>query len=259
MNLPEPGMGGVFLPGLALGGVILHPAVFQTRDVSNQLFEIEDNQTRYHSIDSGPIFEMTSHMKYLIPTLLVLLLAGCATHPLGMTDTEWASLTPRQQLEASREQAHIDNERRLKQMEIDLKREELRHKQERLELETDVANGMIARRTEICIGGPKCPGSEETSFILPIGQFAYVDKVVFQAHDRIGRRHGAKVDIYADRQKVADSIDIKKDGTRHEVFVGMIARNIVIKETEDDEVRFKFIKVFGEKLDASQMNVTIIK
>lgn len=198
-------------------------------------------------------------MKQIIISLLFLFLVGCATHPLGMSDDEWTVLSPEQQFEASKEQARLDNERRLKQMENELRREELRLKGEQLQLEADIANGMIAQRKDICIGGPKCPGDEGNLYILSIGDFAYVDKITFHADDRIGRRHRAKVDVYADRTRIAKDIDIKKAGATHEVFVGTVARNIVFKAIEDDEVRFHTIKVFGRKLGDPETKITIIE
>ncbi|SEP18820.1 hypothetical protein [Aquisalimonas asiatica] len=64
-------------------------------------------------------------------TLSIALLAGCATtsHPLGMTEDEWARLSPEQQLDARQHQAELDQEERARRAEA----ARLAAEQERLE------------------------------------------------------------------------------------------------------------------------------
>lgn len=79
--------------------------------------------------------------KKLIQTLLMfsatLILAGCTTYPLNMSEDEWLQLTPAQQLEARERQAEIDQAERKRRAEAarlaaERERRETELRQERL-------------------------------------------------------------------------------------------------------------------------------
>lgn len=63
-----------------------------------------------------------------------------------------------------------------------------------------------------CIGGSKC-GPRELRF--DFGYLRPLESLSFYAHDRIGDRHEAKVNILLNNQLFVANLDIKKDGYTH--------------------------------------------
>ncbi len=131
--------------------------------------------------------------------------------------------------------------------------------QERLEEEQEINAGMIARFDEICIGGSRCPDRDKKEHIYSLRQFVYVDKIVFTAHDNIGKKHNATIDIFADRIPVAENVDIKRHGSEQTIFVGEITRNIVIRIHNNDEVVIQRLKVFGSPFNIDKPKIIITK
>ncbi|MGL1863612.1 MAG: hypothetical protein OCC46_13895 [Pseudodesulfovibrio sp.] len=199
-------------------------------------------------------------IQYLLITgcIFILLLAmGCAHYPLDMSETEWNRLTSEQQFEARQQQAVLNHERDILRETKRLEREALKAEQIKLQHEKDVANGMIYQAGSICMGGSRCPDRDKDSHIYSLGNLAFVDTIVFSAHDNVGNKHGATLAIYADNHLVADNVDIKRQGSTQTLFVGKIARNIVIKVRNDDEVYIESLKVFGELLDPEKTRIII--
>jgi len=202
---------------------------------------------------------MQRHTHFITTCLLglLLLVAACAHYPLNMSEAEWNRLNPEQQLEARKQQATIDQERAELRAQERREEEARRAEQERLQYEHDVAEGMIRQYSTACIGGSRCPDGNNKSHIFSLQQFAFVDKIMFTAHDNIGNKHGATIAIYADQQLIADNMDIKRQGHTHTVFVGAVARNIIVKIRNDDEVQIENFKVFGELLDSGNTRFLI--
>ena len=74
-------------------------------------------------------------MKHLLfSLLLLLLLAGCSSNPLGISDSDWEMMTPEQQHEARLEQARIDEAERIRRAAAAEAR-----RQEELRLEKELA------------------------------------------------------------------------------------------------------------------------
>lgn len=186
-----------------------------------------------------------------------MLFAGCAHYPLNMSEEEWERLTPQQQMDARERQARIDKDHALRMEKLRLEREEEEAKQAKLEEQQDIDAGMIARFGETCIGGSRCPHSDKKEEIYSLRQFVYVDKVVFSAHDNIGNKHNATLDIYADRVRVAENVDIKRNGSEQTIFIGEITRNIIFRIHNDDEVKITQVKVFGSPLNLDKSKFII--
>ena len=197
----------------------------------------------------------------LIPCLLaaLMLLTGCAHYPLNMTEEEWVRLTPGQQLDARERQAKIDKAHALEMEKMRLKEEAKMAEQARLEEEQDIEAGMIARFGDICMGGSRCPDKDKKEHIYSLRQFVYVDKIVFTAHDNVGKKHNATIDIFADRLPVAEDLDIKQRGGEQTIFVGEITRNIIFRIHNDDEVKISEVKVFGSPFRMDDPKIIITK
>lgn len=189
--------------------------------------------------------------------LCLLFVVGCARYPLGMSEAEWQQLTPQQQLEARQQQSLLDEKRAARNEAARLERERIAAEERRIQYEKDVANGMIRQFSPFCMGGSKCPGDDPQVKIFNLGGFVYVDKVVFRAKDNIGKKHNAVIAIYADNQLVVGNLDIKRRGSDHELFVGTMARNIIFKIVDDDEVKVEGLKVYGQYLDADGARILI--
>lgn len=185
-----------------------------------------------------------------ITLCLMLLLGACAHYPLNMSETEWNRLTPEQQLEARKQQAAMDKERAIEREKARLAREARQVEEARIQRERDVRDGMVHQFGAVCIGGSRCPDSEKKQHIYSLHRFAFVDKIEFAAHDNIGNKHGATIAVQADDCLIEKSIDIKRAGSVHTIFVGKVARNILVTIQNDDEVMLEYLKVFGTPLDA---------
>ncbi|WP_210772242.1 hypothetical protein [Pseudodesulfovibrio sp. zrk46] len=202
-------------------------------------------------------FTMQNIIARIIPVFMVaLLLAGCAHYPLNMTEEEWTRLSPQQQMDARERQARLDQERAIEMEKVRLEQARKEAEQTRLEEQQEIEAGMIAKYTGVCIGGSRCPGGEK-EHIYSLGQFAYVDKIVFKAHDNIGKKHNATVDIFADRIPVAENVDIKQHGSDHTFFVGEITRNIIVKVHNDDEVKITELRIYGSPLKLDKPRIII--
>jgi len=196
----------------------------------------------------------------LIISLLaaLMLITGCAHYPLNLTEEEWERLTPQQQLDARERQTKLDHEHALAREKMRMEQAAKEAEQARLEEEQDIDAGMIARFSEICMGGSRCPDPDKDEHIYSLRQFVYVDKIVFTADDNIGKKHNATVNIFADRLPIAENVDIKRQGSEQTIFVGEITRNIIFRINSDDEVRIHQLKVFGSpfKIDKPQVIIT---
>jgi hypothetical protein len=173
-----------------------------------------------------------------------LFLLGCSMHPLGISDEEWNQLTPEQKLEAHKQEEANRLERMRLRQEEEKRRQQEQKRREKLELEQDLAAGMLMQyHPEVVrvIGGKD---NDFQELILSLQRPAYVDKVVFHADDLIGRHHEGKLAVYADGVLIKDRIDIKKRGKWHQVLVARLARNISFRAV-DDEVHVNRVKVYG--------------
>lgn len=82
-------------------------------------------------------------MRASIPLLVALLLSGCTTYPLGLDEESWQQLSPQQKLEASQQQAELDQARDLRlAREAEARAEEARRE----------ANELMLRRREAAYG-----------------------------------------------------------------------------------------------------------
>ncbi len=82
-------------------------------------------------------------MRALIPLLVALLFSGCTTYPLGLDEESWRQLSPQQKLEASQQQAELDQARDLRlAREAEARAEEARRE----------ANELMLRRREAAYG-----------------------------------------------------------------------------------------------------------
>lgn len=200
------------------------------------------------------------HVSHIILIgMMALFMVGCAHYPLGMSEAEWNRLSPAQKLEARKEQAALDQQRALEREKLRLEREALEVERARKQRERDLAEGMIHRFGPVCFGGSRCPDRDRKGYVYSLGKLAYVDKVVFTAHDNIGNKHGPTIDIRADDKLVAEDVDIKRNGSTRTIFVGKVARNIVVSIHSDDEVEIEEMKVFGQYLDTGEAQILIIQ
>lgn len=200
----------------------------------------------------------------LVLSVLILCMAACSTHPLGFSDDEWAQLTSQQKIEAKEKQAALD----LKARELAIEREKRYYEEKRLERQrekqADVANGMIAEFYPdgyACFGGDKCRNRRDreiNEFIIPLHGLSNVDYLQIYADDRVGNKHEGLMGVSADRFKI-QSIDLSKKTKWYQVFVGRTARNIVLRAETDDEIRVFRVKVFGSRIEDSQIDYTVIE
>lgn len=182
---------------------------------------------------------------------LFLLLLGCATHPLGMSDEEWSQLTPEQRLEARKQ----DEQNRLERERL---RQEERQRKEAEQREQDIAEGMILQFSPdapYCMGGDRCPRGSFPEIILSLKQYADVDKVLFYADDNVGHKHEGKVTVLADGVPVARNIEIDRRGTWYQVLVARPARNITLRAVGDDEVNVHLVKVYGSWIENGRYTI----
>ncbi len=98
-----------------------------------------------------------------------------------------------------------------------------------------------------CIGGHKCPGYRRhpiQRFSIDLEDDVKILKIQFDAHDAIGRRHGAKVNVYVDDLLVAQGIDIKR--RRSSVVIDLkptIGRVLTFEAASNDEAMIERIAV----------------
>ncbi|HHI76004.1 MAG TPA: hypothetical protein ENJ94_02415, partial [Gammaproteobacteria bacterium] len=72
----------------------------------------------------------------ILLSLLLLILAGCSSYPMGMDEETWKRLPPERRAELARQQEAMDHERRLEALRVEEKEARLRAENERLRLET---------------------------------------------------------------------------------------------------------------------------
>jgi len=185
-----------------------------------------------------------------LPFLLwiLLIVAGCAFYPLGMSEAEWNRLTPQQQLEARTKQAELDHERALLREKQRAEQEAQEREQARIQYEQDIARGMIARFSDTCLGGNKCSGSNVWERVFSLRQPTFVNSVTIEAHDNIGMKTGGVIAVYADNRLVADNVDIERKGSAYNLCIGRVVRDFTIRARTDDEVMITALKVFGKPL-----------
>jgi hypothetical protein len=93
-----------------------------------------------------------------------------------------------------------------------------------------------------CIGGTEC-GRNGNRITIPLDP-APVLGVRFFAHDSIGQRADGKLNVRIDSTTIAWSIDIRREGRRHELDVDNVTGSkLVIETASDDEVEVKEIEV----------------
>ena len=80
-------------------------------------------------------------MRLSVFLLLLILLSGCAIHPLGLSTAEWEAMTPAGQQQARAEQAAIDAERR--RVREERQRQQQEAEQERAALRHNAAYGEV--------------------------------------------------------------------------------------------------------------------
>lgn len=199
----------------------------------------------------------TAIFQFAILMFAILLLAGCAHYPLGMPEEEWHRLTPQQQLDARKEQAALDLERyrvretaRIEEAVINADKARLRHEQ-------DIAEGMVSHFGPVCFGGSRCPNGKSKGHVYTLGGFVFVDKIELTAHDDIGSHHEATISIAVDNRMIRRTLNIDNRGRTHTIFIGAVARNIVLKVRKNDEVVVEELKVFGERLNGDNARILI--
>ncbi|OEU71018.1 MAG: hypothetical protein BA863_07680 [Desulfovibrio sp. S3730MH75] len=192
-------------------------------------------------------------------------LTACSSHPLSMPDEEWAALTPHQKMEAREKQATIDLERQKLAVEREEKYLEHKKQQRKQVLEQDIAKGLIAEfhpENYVCFGGDKCrrrnDEEKRNEIVISLRALANIDYIQIYADDRYGSKHDGVLGVNADHYRV-EIIDLSKRTKWYKVFVGRIARNIVLKAETDDEIRLFRLKVFGSKVPNEQLQYQVIE
>lgn len=66
----------------------------------------------------------------------------------------------------------------------------------------------------ICIGGDRCGQKNAIVIPIPPNGSGYVSRVYVNAHDRIGRKHRAHLQLWEGNELIAEQ-DVKKDGSLH--------------------------------------------
>ena len=98
-----------------------------------------------------------------------------------------------------------------------------------------------------CIGGHHCPGyrrHHHKKFSIDLKDEMEIQRIVFYAHDGVGRTNIAKVNIYVDDHSVAENIDIKRRGAYHTINLDRVfGRHITFEETGNDEAVIQRITV----------------
>ena len=195
----------------------------------------------------------------IIAAFSFLITASCSSQPLRLTEEEWKTLSPQQQIDAREKQAKIDLERQklaAEREKIYLKQKKQLRKEER---EQDIAQGLIAEfypDNYICFGGDKCHhrSNEEkrNEVVISLRTLTNIDYIQIYADDRIGHKHDAIMGVSVDHYKVK-SFDISKRTKWYQIFVGRPARNIVLRAETDDEIRLYRVKVFGSRISNDQL------
>ena len=98
-----------------------------------------------------------------------------------------------------------------------------------------------------CIGGKKCPGYRRhhiQKFSIDLEEVMAVNKIEIFAHDRIGRNHNGKVNVYVDDQRVGENIDIRRRGSVNVIELKrVVGRYITFEAAVDDETMIQQISV----------------
>lgn len=98
-----------------------------------------------------------------------------------------------------------------------------------------------------CIGGWACPGyrrHNNQNFSIDLEHGVYLKEIKFYAHDRVGFKHRARINIYVDNRLVAENIDIKKTGYNHFVKIDNAFGRYITFESPYDEAVVQNITVF---------------
>jgi hypothetical protein len=98
-----------------------------------------------------------------------------------------------------------------------------------------------------CIGGLHCPGYRRNAiqkFSIDLEGEMDIRRIQFDAHDGIGNRHQAAVNIYVDGHQVARGIDMKKRGSVNTVDLQRVyGRYITFEAANNDEAMIQEIVV----------------
>lgn len=119
------------------------------------------------------------------------------------------------------------------------RREQYRDRDDRFEPRHD-NDEMFPVQT--CIGGSKC-GGRHAEARVNLGRPRYVSRILIKANDDVGSRANASINVYADGNLVASSVDIKKDGKVRKIDVNDRIHSIVIKPATDDEAVIEWVKI----------------
>ncbi len=197
--------------------------------------------------------------------IVLLSIAACASHPLGIPDEEWTALNSQQKFEARKKQAALDLKARELAVEREKRRNAERIVQRQEEYDQDIANGLIAEfypQDYACFGGDKCRRNRDEEkrdeIVIPLHALSNIDVIQIYADDRVGSKHEGVLGVSADRFKVK-KIDLSDRTKWHQIFVGRTARNIVLKAETDDEIRVFRVKVFGSRIPNNQLKYNIIE
>lgn len=98
----------------------------------------------------------------------LMLLSGCASYPLGMSEQEWQALTPQQQLDAREKQSELDQkaaERRAAEARLEAEREA----QQQAELAQRKANAAYGERVQCVLQNAEYKEGKSWYALEPVG------------------------------------------------------------------------------------------
>ncbi len=209
--------------------------------------------------------KIISEASKVLSFLLLLVLLGCSSRPLGLSDQEWAELSAQQKIEAKEKQDAIDLEKQKLVAERERVYLEQKKQQRKQELEQDIAKGLIAEfhpTNYVCFGGDKCrrrnDEEKRNEVVISLRALTNIDYIQIYADDRYGNKHDGVLGVNADHYRI-ESLDLSKRTKWYQVFVGRAARNLVLKAETDDEIRLFRVKVFGSKIPNEQLQYRVIE
>ncbi len=182
---------------------------------------------------------------FLIAAVIILLMAGCSFHPLGIPDEEWEQMTIEQRHDAYIKQQELTRKR------LELEEQEKEIENQKLALERQ-QNGITAYSDEMLrlnggiIGGEFYGDREQ--LVISLGRFVWVDRIDFYAHDNVNRHCNGRLNIQVDHYNIVSNLDIKKRGKKYSYYIGRYCRNIVFEAASMDEVSISDIEIFGTRM-----------
>lgn len=170
----------------------------------------------------------------LTMAVVLALCAACSMNPLGVSDEDWAAMSQEQRLAAYQQQQELNAK-------YQAERERQRVERERLEFQRLVDDGLFLVHEGACVGGRLCRDRE---LVIELPRGAYVDRIVFHAHDRVGQQSGGRLSVWADRDRLARPFDVRDGGETYEFSVRRKCRKLRFRAESDDEVKLENIQVF---------------